>query len=218
MDFDKAKEAVNITENILASCIDKIRKFRTEKDVYSFLKNEVRKNKCKFSFIPIVASGKNGYEMHHRPTNDNLVDGFLVLDFGVRYKDFCTDLTRTIYLGNPNQEEVYFYNLVLLAQKESFKQVIPGIKGFELDGIARSILGNYRKSFIHSLGHGVGYRIHQKPWISPFKKNAVRKNDIITLEPGLYFKNKFGIRIEDMVIARKRPVYLTKINRNLVIK
>ena len=108
--------------------------------------------------------------------------------------------------------------LVLLAQKESFKQVIPGIKGFELDGIARSILGNYRKSFIHSLGHGVGYRIHQKPWISPFKKNAVRKNDIITLEPGLYFKNKFGIRIEDMVIARKRPVYLTKINRNLVIK
>ena len=116
MDFDKAKEAVNITENILASCIDKIRKFRTEKDVYSFLKNEVRKNKCKFSFIPIVASGKNGYEMHHRPTNDNLVDGFLVLDFGVRYKDFCTDLTRTIYLGNPNQEEVYFYNFFLLIE------------------------------------------------------------------------------------------------------
>src|SRR3989344_3823117 len=207
------KKAIKFTEEILNDCIRNIKKFRTEKEVYLFLVREERKRKLRLAFKPLVVTSPNGFEIHHKPTNKNLKKGFLIIDYGLKYKGYCSDITRTIYLGKPSEEDIYLYDLVLTAQSEAFNNVKPGVECAAIDQIARQILIKYRKNFRHALGHGVGKRVHQSPTVRPTNYKILKENQIITLEPGIYFKNSFGIRIEDMVLVKDKPVYLTKISR-----
>jgi len=94
--------------------------------------------------------------MHHIPNKTKLKEGFLVLDFGVRYKGFCSDCTRTIYLGNPSKEEKELYNLVLEATLTASNHIRPGVYAADIDLIARGVLEKYFRHFIHGTGHGVG--------------------------------------------------------------
>jgi len=147
-----------------------------------------------------------------------LKKGFLVVDFGVRYKGYCSDCTRTFYLyGKPTKEERKLYELVLLAQETASMYAQPRVAAANLDLIARSILKDYYKHFIHGTGHGVGVKIHQVPNLKPRGKFLLRENQVITIEPGLYFKKKFGIRIEDTIVVKDKPKILTKISKELTI-
>ena len=217
MYFKHTKKACEISDKILQKCIKNMRVFETERDIFNFLKNETEKQKCMLSFDPVVASGKNGAEMHHKATNSKLKKGFLVLDFGVKYKGYCSDMTRTIYLGKPNKKERDFYYLVLNAQKISISELKAEMSCFVLDGVARSVFGKYAKFFRHGLGHGVGRKIHQSPSLSPWNRRKIKDKTILTIEPGLYFKNKFGIRIEDTLFLNRKPFVLTKTKKNLII-
>lgn len=212
------KKACQITINILNKLIKELKKnsFKTELDIYNFLEQETKKANCKLAFPPVVAMEKNAAEIHHKADNSKLKKGFLVLDFGVKYKGYCSDCTRTVYLGKPSKAEIKLYNLVLEAQLTALNHAQPGVRAADIDLIARAVLQDYWKHFIHSTGHGVGLKIHQAPNLKPRGKFFLKENQAITIEPGLYFKNKLGIRIEDTILVKQNPEILTKLTKKLI--
>ena len=218
MSSENTKKACKITDEILQLCIRSIKQFKTEKDIDKFLRRETKKRKCKIAFPPVVAIGKNAAEIHHKPNSTKLRKGFLVIDFGVKFNGYCSDMTRTIYLGNPSKKEKAIYAKVLAVQKKGVLNAKAGAECFELDYRARKMLGNLRGLFIHSLGHGVGKKIHQCPNLSPKSADRLKINEIITIEPGIYIKKKLGIRIEDtLMVGKKKGIALTKTSKKLII-
>lgn len=219
MSISDIKRACNITDNILKELIRELKKnkFSTELEVYNYLKEKTKENKCQLAFKPIVGTGGNASEIHHKANETKLKKGFLVIDFGVRYNDFCADETRTVYLGTPSNEEKKLYKLVLEAQQTALNHVKPGVYAADIDLIARAVLQDYFRHFIHSTGHGVGKRVHQGPSLRPRSRSILKENQVITVEPGLYFKNKLGIRIEDTIIVKNKPLQLTRTTKELII-
>lgn len=212
------EKSCQITSKIINNCIKNIKNFKNEKEVESFLKKETKKNKCRLAFPSIVGFGSYAAIIHHKPSNRKLKKGFLLLDFGVRYKGYCSDITRTIYLGKPSKKERYFYNLVLKTQSASIKKLKVGVKANKIYFTAVKALGKYSKYFTHKLGHGVGRKIHEGPGLGKRNNNKLKANTTLTVEPGLYFKKKFGIRIEDTILLKKNGIkILTKVSKNLVI-
>ena len=213
-----AKKACSINDKIFGLLLAELRKgrFRTELEIYNFLKQKTKESKCRLAFKPIVATGKNAAEVHHKAKNVKLKNDFLVVDFGVRYKNFCCDCTRTFYIGNPSKKEREIYKIVLDAQLTAVGFVFPGMNCGDIDAIARAALGDYMKYFVHGLGHGVGKKIHQSPNLKPNNRYYLKKGMILTIEPGVYLKNRFGIRIEDTVLVKDRAVVLTRFRKNLV--
>jgi Xaa-Pro aminopeptidase len=154
------------------------------------------------SFETIVASGVRSALPHGRASAAPLPRrGFLTLDFGVILKGYCSDMTRTVYLGKPRQEERDAYNSVLEAQQAGVGAVSPGVTCAEVDEAARSILrrDGLAEAFSHSTGHGVGLEIHEQPRVGAGQTTRLSPGMVITIEPGAYLPGKFGIRIEDMV-------------------
>lgn len=215
------------TENIMKACsiTDAIFEdiianfdFKTEKNLADFIKGKARKNNVKLAFPTIVASGKNGAEIHHKPKNSKL-KGFTVIDFGVKCNGFCSDMTRTVFVGKINDTQKKLYEKLRRVQENCLGRLKTGASYKELDLYARKSLGKIlRKKFKHALGHGVGSKVHQSPKISPKSKNFAKIGDIITIEPGIYFKKRYGIRIEDTVLVKKDGVLaLTKSPKKLSI-
>lgn len=218
-DIQKTKKACEISVKILKQLITELRKhsFKTELDIYDYLKEQTKLANCKLAFKPVIATGKNAFEIHHKANDTKLQKGFLVVDFGVKFKGYCSDITRTFYLGKPSKKEIHLYNLVLEAQETALIHALPGVDGADLDLIARNILLKHFKNFVHGLGHGVGKKIHQGPSLSPRRSSKLKLNQTVTIEPGLYFKNKLGIRIEDTILIKEKPIILTKLTKKLVI-
>jgi Xaa-Pro aminopeptidase len=171
------------------------------------------RGKRELSFEPIVAIDENGSLPHARPTDKTLKNGSsLLFDAGVRVDGYCSDRTRTAFVGEntsfeiaqkyKNAELQKIYDTALKAHDEAIKQAKVGMKASELDGIARKIIGEagYGKQFIHSLGHGVGIEIHEYPTISTRSDTILQEGMIFTIEPGIYIEGLVGVRIEDMVV------------------
>jgi len=215
----KIKKACSITDKIFRILIKKLKnkEFKTELDIYNFLKQKIKENDCTLAFKPVVATAKNAAIIHHKANNTKLKKRFLKIDFGVKYKGYCSDCTRTFYLGKPSKKEKRLYKLVLDIQQTCINYCYPGMSCNDIDAIARAGFGKYRKNFVHGLGHGVGKRVHQAPSLAPNKRGYLKENQVITIEPGVYFKNKFGIRIEDTILIKNRPVILTKTKKELII-
>jgi len=216
------KKACNISCEIIEKTIKKINKtLFTEKEIRIFLEKETIINGCSLAFHPIVASGKNAAIPHAKIT-DKLNKGFLIIDFGVKYKGYCSDISRTIYIGKPTQKEIELYNLVLRVQENSIKQVKNFInrKVSLLDDYSRKEFGKYKDKFIHSLGHGFGLEIHEQPFLSKNSDDILLHNQIITIEPGFYdLKQKIGIRIEDDILIKENFIeVLTKnLSKKLIV-
>lgn len=213
----KIKKACEITDQIFNKLIENFKKFKTDKAIIKFIKNEATKNNCKLAFKPIIASGKNSSEPHYEAKGNRLQKGFCVIDFGVRYKGFCSDMTRTIYIGKPSKKEIKLYESVLNLQKKALKLAKPGVMCSKLDKTIRNKFGKNKKQFIHGSGHGIGKKVHDLPTISPKSKDILKENDVVAIEPALYFKGKFGIRIEDDLVAKKNKAeILTKSTKELI--
>jgi Xaa-Pro aminopeptidase len=156
------------------------------------------------SFETIVASGERSALPHGRATSAVLPRrGFLTLDFGVILKGYCSDMTRTVYLGKPKASERAAYETVLEAQEAAVAAVGAGAICGDVDEAARGVLRNagLDEAFSHSTGHGLGLEIHEPPRIGAEQKNRLAAGMVITIEPGIYLAGKFGIRIEDMVVV-----------------
>ena len=154
------------------------------------------------SFDTIVASGVRSALPHGKASTALLPrKGFLTLDFGVILKGYCSDMTRTVYLGKPRSKERDTYNAVLEAQEAAVAAVSSGVSSGEVDEAARSILRRegLAEAFSHSTGHGVGLEIHESPRIGAGQTTRLMSGMVVTIEPGVYFAGQYGIRIEDMV-------------------
>jgi Xaa-Pro aminopeptidase len=192
--------------------------FTTEQSVARFINAEIRALGLKPSFKAIVGSAEGGSEPHHKPKNTPIKKGFCIIDFGLKVNGYCSDLTRTVYIGKPSKRDRQFYALVRAAQQKPLPSIKHGAKGSALFEISAKRLGKYRKNFIHGLGHGLGKHIHIKPYLKSTSFDVLKEGDIITIEPGVYFKDKFGIRVEDdYLVTRNGARLLTKATNKLVV-
>ncbi len=158
------------------------------------------------AFDLIVASGANSAFPHHTPTSRKITDNDTVLiDAGVDYLGYKSDLTRVFFLGKINSLARRIYALVLKAQAMAIKKIKPGEKASIIDAASRRYIVSkgYGNCFVHSLGHGVGLDIHEGPNISGKSEEILREGMVFTVEPAVYFPGEFGIRVEDMVLVTK---------------
>ena len=216
------KKAVCLAESVFESVCDNWSLFKTESDVYSCFLSECIVRDCVPSFLPVVASGVNAGEPHHVADGSRL-RGFTVFDFGVVYKGYCSDITRTVFVGVPSKKDLEVYDLVLRAQSAAISVARNTICSpseshvqFQLlHKAACDVLGKYKKYFTHSLGHGIGVEVHEAPSVSLSSKDVGVEGVVFTVEPGLY-TSRFGIRIEDDVVLEKSGVcVLSQLSRNL---
>jgi Xaa-Pro aminopeptidase len=158
------------------------------------------------SFETIVASGARSGLPHGHATEQRMPRrGFVVLDFGVLLRGYCSDMTRTVHLGPASTAERDAYEAVLEAQLAAIAAVRPGVACGEVDEAARSVLRSAKLAdfFTHSTGHGVGMEIHEGPRIAAKQQQTLKAGMVITIEPGIYLPGRFGIRIEDMVLVTR---------------
>jgi Xaa-Pro aminopeptidase len=176
-----------------------------ETAVAAELEYAARKAGCDgMSFETIIASGERSALPHGRASNHPIArNGFVVCDFGVILAGYCSDMTRTVYVGRPSREARTFYEAVREAQLAGIEAVRPGIPVADVDNVARSVLkkAGLGRYFTHSTGHGVGLEIHEAPRIAAGQREILRPGMIITIEPGAYVPRKWGVRVEDMVVV-----------------
>lgn len=180
----------------------------TEKDVVIAIEKSLRENGSGAvfpAFRPIVASGRDASFPHGIPENDGtntIEEGeVVVVDLGARYCGFHSDMTRTFFMGEPTEEMKKIYSIVLEAQEAAIKKVELFAPLREVDKAARQTIERYgyTGTFIHDTGHGLGLRLHAPPLISSSSIGIFLPGEIVTIEPGMYFEGKYGIRIEDDV-------------------
>lgn len=155
------------------------------------------------SFETIVAVGPNAARPHHATSDSKLVEGqTIVFDCGARYQGYCSDLTRTVVLGEADDEIKRVYDIVHTAQLAAIDMVTSGLTGEDCDAIARKIISEagHENDFGHSLGHGLGLEVHENPGVGPNSKGKLENGMPFTIEPGIYIPGWGGVRIEDVVV------------------
>ena len=167
----------------------------------------------------IIAGGPNGALPHAQVTQRKFKKGDLVVvDLTLRYKGYVSDSTRTFAVGKISQKEQEAYEIVKESQRLGLKSVKPNVDCKDVDLACRKFIEDkgFGKFFIHSTGHGIGLEVHEVPTISYRSETKLGKNMAITVEPGIYIPNKFGIRIEDSLIVKNKPMVMHKFTKNLV--
>lgn len=220
-EVNKIKKAQSITDKAFSHILGFINEGRTELEVAAELEYFMRCNGADgLAFETIAVSGKNSSLPHGVPTENKLTsNSFFTMDYGARYKGYCSDMTRTVVLGKADDEMKRIYNTVLTAQSEAMKYIKAGVSCFEADKVARDVIkdAGYGDYFGHSLGHSLGLEIHELPSCSPKSKDTLVEGNIVTVEPGIYIPGKYGVRIENMVLVTSDGcINLTDSNRSLI--
>lgn len=181
----------------------------TEREVASMIDAKMRElGATGNAFDTIVGAGENGAEIHHEPTDRTIEPGEpVVIDLGCVYKDYCSDMTRTLVFGNrePSAKFTRIYDIVEEAQDRAIRAVEPRVTGGEVDAAARDYIEEqgFGDEFVHSTGHGVGKEVHEDPKIAPESEDVITEGDVVTVEPGIYIEGEFGVRIEDCIYVGK---------------
>lgn len=216
------KKAQLITDTTFEKILSCIEEGMTERELASKL--EATLFLCgadKLAFDSIVAFGTNTARPHAHRGETRLKKGMpITLDFGAKYGGYCSDMTRTVFFGDPGQEMRRIYESVLCAQEYAINNIKSGMMGRECDELARSVFRekNLEAYFIHSLGHGIGIDCHEKPNFSPKCQEIIGQGMVMSVEPGLYFEGKYGIRIEDLIYFDESGIInLTKSPKNMII-
>lgn len=215
----RLRQAADCSDKIFTALLTHWKKFKTEADVAHFILVATAEQGVEPSFPPIVASGKHASNPHYQPQNKKIQRGFCVIDMGVRFHGYCSDMTRTIYVGSPSEAERVLYQTLLEAQTGTMKKVKAGVSTTQLDEFCRQKLGRrLNKQFVHGLGHGLGTQVHEWPSVSKGQDVVLQENMVITIEPGVYKQGVYGIRIEDDVVVGKASAkILTKSQKELMI-
>jgi Xaa-Pro aminopeptidase len=204
-EIEQIRAAILLGANLFDVLLKTIRPGVKESEVAAELEYAARKAGAEgMSFPTIIAGGKRSSLPHGRASEAAIpVRGFVVCDFGVILAGYCSDMTRTVYVGRPTGEARRIYEAVRWAQQAAIEAVRPGATVGEVDQAARKSLKkiNLARYFTHSTGHGVGLEIHEPPRVATGQREVLRPGMVITIEPGVYIPGKFGVRIEDMVLV-----------------
>ncbi len=221
-ELDYMRKAQSIADTAFDEILTKIKAGMTEKElqaelIYCLLKNGGEG----LSFDPIVVSGPNTSLPHGVAGDRQLQEGdFITMDFGVLYKGYCSDMTRTVALGYATDEMKKVYDTVLQAQLAGIAASCAGVPGKDVDAAARKVIedAGYGEFFGHGFGHSVGLEIHERPNCGRFSEEIMVENAVASAEPGIYLPGKFGVRIEDCCVYLEDGIEnLTHSPKNLII-
>lgn len=201
------RRAIALADEALARTLARLRPGMSESEVAWMIESDYRTHGAEGpSFPTIVACGQNGARPHARAGDAPIVAGEpIVIDMGARLDGYCSDLTRTVCLGEPNDPERFWkvYNTVLEAQLAAEAAIQPGAAEREVDSVARDMItaAGYGDDFGHGLGHGVGLAVHESPRLSQLADGTLRAGHVVTVEPGIYLTGWGGVRIEDIALV-----------------
>jgi Xaa-Pro aminopeptidase len=199
------RRSLAVTEAVFREITATLRPGQTERAVAWKIKTLIQqKGGEAIAFEPIVAAGPHASQVHAEPTDRPIQKGEPILfDFGSKVDGYCSDLSRTVFLGRPSDRFREVYALVRLAQEKAQNGIRAGQSTREADALARAIIdqGGYGRYFNHSLGHGVGLATHELPSLSPVRSAPLEPGMVVTIEPGIYLPDWGGIRLENMVVV-----------------
>lgn len=218
----RMRQAQRITDEAFREILNFIRPGLTEQEVAARLVYELlRRGGRRVSFDPIVAAGANGSMPHAVPGETVIQPGmFVTMDFGCVYEGYCSDMTRTVAVGQPTDEMERVYHTVLEAQRAGIAAARAGVTGSEVDRAARQAIqqAGYGSFFSHSFGHSLGLEIHESPNASPSEQTVFPAGAVISAEPGIYLPGHFGVRIEDVLVLREGGCEdITQAPKNLIV-
>lgn len=218
------KKACALTDKAFEFILKNLKPGVTELEIKTKLESLIRDNGGEIAFPSIVAFGKNSAIPHHQSGNLKLkTENVVLLDFGAKVNGYCSDMTRTIFIGKPSDKQIKIYNAVKEAQEIAIDYLKTHAReGFELKKVQELANSHLRKlgfsDIPHSLGHGVGLQVHEEPRISPYSEGHLQEGTVITVEPGVYISDIGGVRIEDTVLITDNGLeFITKSQRELVV-
>jgi Xaa-Pro aminopeptidase len=193
---------------------------RTERAVAAALARHLLDAGHETADFTIVGSGPNGASPHHEPGDRRIEAGdVVVLDFGGRQSGYCSDITRTVSVGEPTEETRWVHQVVRDAQQQAFEAVGSGATGAEADRAARGVIesAGYGGAFFHRTGHGIGVDLHEEPYLVTGNDRPLEVGNCFSIEPGIYLEGRFGVRIEDIVaLTEEGPRRLNEAPRDLL--
>ena len=206
-EIEKIRSAQALAEAAYNYILPRIEAGRTEISLAAELEFFMKKNGASgTSFDTIFISGTRTSLPHGTPTDAPLEKNtFITMDFGCNLDGYCSDMTRTVCLGKADEEMKRVYETVLSAQEAAMKKIRSGLTGKEIDAAARDViaLAGFGECFGHSLGHGIGLKVHEAPSFAPSVESVIPAGAVMSVEPGIYLPGKFGVRIEDLVVVRE---------------
>lgn len=203
------KKSAAILQEGFQYLLGHLREGMAELDLEEIFVDFLKTKKATTAFKPIIAFGENSAKPHHRSSTKRLQYGDVVLlDMGASYEHYHSDMTRCFGFGRVHDAVEKIYSLVYEAKKRAITSIAIGKKAMEIDAVAREYLDEqgFGEFFIHSLGHGIGLETHEIPYLRKKNEDVIEENCVITIEPGLYFAKKFGIRIEDMIFVKNSSI------------
>jgi len=205
IEINRTRRAVEIAQQALEAVLSSLGADDTERQVAYRIEAEMRDRGAEgCSFPPIVAGGAAAAIPHYHPSQKTIGEAAtLLIDWGANFQGYASDLTRTFHLGKASDRFERAYEAVLQAQLAAIDLISPGVMAADVDRVARDVLdqAGFGDAFVHSLGHGTGLEIHEGPKLSATSEQTLLAGMIVTVEPGLYFKGEFGIRIEDDILV-----------------
>lgn len=221
-EIDIIQQAADIADATFDYILEITKPGMTEMEINNLMEMKMRElGATGSSFDTIVASGIRGALPHGVASNKVIQSGEMItFDYGAIYNGYISDITRTIAVGDPADEMVKIYNIVLESQLKALNEIKAGMTGIEADKIARDVIEahGYGENFGHSLGHGIGLEVHEGPMLSAKSSHTLEENMCVTLEPGIYVEGLGGVRIEDDVLVTKNGLKrFTHSTKDLII-
>ena len=218
-EISNIRKACEITDNCFSYILKYIKPGMTEKQIADEIEKYYKQNAEGTSFETIVASGENSSKPHAVPTDRKIQDiDIITIDMGCKVNGYCSDMTRTFFVGEVPEYVKPIYDLVLKNQEQTTEEFKDGASTRQLTKMVENDFKLNGYDLVHALGHGVGMEIHETPFINYRSDTLLKENMVVTNEPGIYIPGKFGVRIEDTVqITKFGSIKLTNSEKNYII-
>ena len=221
-EIEKLRKAAKLADEVMGETIDCIYPGIIERDIKKKIEELfMEKGADGLSFESIVASGPNS-SMPHYCEDSRVIQkkDIVILDLGCKYQGYCSDTSRTVFVGGITDEEKKVYDIILRANKAGEETAKQGVKAEKVDKASRDVIKSegYGEYFLNRTGHGIGISVHEAPYIKIGNKRILERGMAFSVEPGIYMQNKFGIRIEDIVvIGDNRTEILNKFTKEIIL-
>lgn len=220
-DLENLTIAAEATDKVYEMLLNYVKPGMLERNIKRKMRDYFEELGITESFGGMVASGPNTALPHYMGNSRTIQNKDIVMvDFGCKYNGKHSDMTRTFFIGDVTEKEEKIYKIVLEANLEAEEKFIVGMTGEELDLIARNVISKYGYGnlFFHGLGHGIGCCVHEAPWIRSGQHRKIENGMAFSIEPGIYFTNEFGVRIEDIVIIKdNKLIPINKATKELIV-